>query len=106
MGRVIVNPDGGKSQAIDFDRWIQETVKDTDFVVVKMDIEGAEHALLSKMMSSGTIELVDELFVECHYNRFNCMSQGRTTKWATTWDHCKELFGRLRGRQVWAHSWV
>lgn len=37
-----------------------------DFVVVKMDIEGAEFAVLDDLVKSGAIRLIDHLYVEYH----------------------------------------
>jgi hypothetical protein len=54
--------------AIDFSCWVKEMVArhtevdgSTPFVVVKMDIEGAEYAVLEELVRDGTITLVSEL---------------------------------------------
>jgi FkbM family methyltransferase len=64
--------------AIDFSRWLKEMVaRHTEadgskpFVVVKMDIEGAEYAVLEKLMHHGTIALISELMVEFHTQQFD-----------------------------------
>lgn len=49
----------------DFSAWLRRTVNG-DQVVVKMDIEGAEYALLERMIEDGTDVLVSELLVEWH----------------------------------------
>jgi hypothetical protein len=36
--------------------------------VVKMDIEGGEYKVLTSMLADGSINRIDELFVECHYS--------------------------------------
>jgi hypothetical protein len=41
------------------------------FVVVKMDVEGAEYAVLEQLLHNGTITLVSELMVEFHTQRFD-----------------------------------
>ena len=56
-------------QAIDFSRWLQASFSKKDTVYVKMDIEGAEYAVLNRMMEKGTIRLVNKLFVEFHYKQ-------------------------------------
>ena len=64
--------------AIDFSRWLKEMVaRHTEadgskpFVVVKMDIEGAEYAVLEELVHDGTITLVSELMVEFHTQQFD-----------------------------------
>lgn len=41
-----------------------------DFIVVKMDIEGAEYDVLDKMIADDTISMVDEIFIEWHSRCF------------------------------------
>jgi FkbM family methyltransferase len=63
---------------IDFSRWLKKMFaqhKKADgskpFVVVKMDIEGAEYAVLEKLVRDETITLVSELMVEFHTQQFD-----------------------------------
>ena len=67
-----------EAPAIDFSRWLKEMVaRHTEadgskpFVVVKMDIEGAEYAVLEELVHDGTITLVSELMVEFHTQQFD-----------------------------------
>jgi FkbM family methyltransferase len=57
-------------QALDLSDWIANHCKDCDFVAIKLDIEGAEYAVLEKMIREGTIDLVDQLFIEWHARFF------------------------------------
>jgi FkbM family methyltransferase len=64
--------------AIDFSRWLKEMVaRHTEadgskpFVVVKMDIEGAEYAVLEELVHYGTVALISELMVEFHTQQFD-----------------------------------
>ncbi|MER7724680.1 FkbM family methyltransferase [Streptomyces sp. NPDC096323] len=61
--------------AIDFSAWLRQTVAPDDHVVVKMDIEGAEYPVLTKLVADGTIGLISVLYVEWHYDRFPAMSR-------------------------------
>lgn len=54
-------------QTTDISRWLKK-YKD-DFLVVKMDIEGGEFAVLEKMMKDGTDLYCDYLMVEFHPNK-------------------------------------
>jgi FkbM family methyltransferase len=51
---------------IDFSQWLKETVKPYWHVTIKMDIEGAEYAVLKKMLNENTIMLAKNLYVEFH----------------------------------------
>jgi len=64
--------------AIDFSRWLKEMVaqhteadRSKPFIVVKMDIEGAEYAVLEELVNDGTIALVNDLMVEFHTHQFD-----------------------------------
>lgn len=56
-------------QAIDFQEWLLTELATTNenYVIIKMDIEGAEYPVLRKMIESKTIHLIDELYVEFHH---------------------------------------
>jgi len=51
---------------IDFAEWLFCTAREAEYVVIKMNIEGAEYAVLNRMMGRGALELVNELFIELH----------------------------------------
>jgi FkbM family methyltransferase len=59
-----MNGSGVHVPCFDFSRWLKRLR--AGYLVVKMDIEGAEVPILEKMDLDGTIELVDELLVEWH----------------------------------------
>ena len=46
--------------------WLGRSFALEDFVVLKMDIEGAETKLLPRIFSSGAAALVDVFLWECH----------------------------------------
>lgn len=62
-------------QAINFGRWLRETVSSKDYVILKLDIEGAEYDLLPFLIDSNDLELIDEVFIEWHWNRLPRVSQ-------------------------------
>lgn len=59
--------------ALDFSAWLRRTATPDDHVVVKMDIEGAEYPVLTKMLADSTIGLISTLYVEWHHDRFPAM---------------------------------
>lgn len=59
-----------KVKAIDFAEFLKSNVSADDYVVVKLDIEGAEYQVIEHLIRTGTINLVNELRVEWHDSFF------------------------------------
>ncbi|XP_066265371.1 uncharacterized protein [Branchiostoma lanceolatum] len=65
---------GGKRQlshhrtvpTVDLSRWIQENTAVEDYVIFKLDVEGAEYDILKKMLEDGTFKWVDKYYGEYH----------------------------------------
>lgn len=51
---------------VDVISWLRENFREQDFVALKVDIEGEEHALLSALLAANSSGLVDVLLWECH----------------------------------------
>lgn len=85
--------------AIDFSKWLLTNVQPNDFVMVKLDIEGAEHELLRHMIQTKAIFLLDEIFVECHWKSW---SRARADKSRTD---CVKLLTNLRELGLIVHEW-
>jgi FkbM family methyltransferase len=92
-------------QGFDFAEWLKNAVSRHDFVVMKMDVEGAEFDLLPRLFETGAICLIDELFLECHYNRWQRCCPERTPKYRRTYGECLDLFNSLRKNGVLVHQW-
>lgn len=112
MGRI--RPTAGKKMsgevrsvpAFDFAEWLKQTVSEQDYVVMKMDVEGTEFDLIPRLFDTGAICLVDEVFLECHYNRWQkCCPGERSPKYQNTYEECLELFSSLRESGVLVHQW-
>lgn len=93
-------------KGFDFANWLKNTVSRRDFVVVKMDVEGAEFHLIPKLVKTGAICLIDEMFLECHYNRWQkCCPGLRSSKYRKTYAQCLNLFSSLREKGIPVHQW-
>ena len=46
--------------------WLAASFTEADFVVVKMDVEGAEYPILEKLAGLGKLGLIDVLSIEAH----------------------------------------
>ena len=74
---VFKNPNASRREksrrvkSIDFSKWIKDNFSKEDFIVLKMDIEGAEYQVLNKMLKDKTLEFIDIAFIEYHYERIS-----------------------------------
>ena len=64
-----------KVPCLDFSKWLRENVTKEDKVLVKMNIEGSEYAVLGRMIMEGTIKLVDELYISMHGEKIDGFSK-------------------------------
>ena len=55
-----------KVQCLDFSKWILDNFTKDDFIVLKMDIEGAEYPVLNKMIEDGSIYYIKKAFIAFH----------------------------------------
>jgi FkbM family methyltransferase len=54
---------------LDFSKWIIENLSIEDYIILKMDIEGAEYKVISKMIKDGSFSYIDELYIEWHRSK-------------------------------------
>ena len=52
---------------VDLARCLQEEFADGDYLVLKLDIEGAEYEVLDRLVETDTLSRVRELYVEFHW---------------------------------------
>ena len=55
-----------RAQLVDFTGWLKRNFRRQDTILLKMDIEGAEHAIIPSLLDNGILDLVDVLAWECH----------------------------------------
>jgi len=51
---------------IDFVEWISKNTNDSDEILIKLDIEGAEYTLLEKLIESNQLYKIKKIYVEWH----------------------------------------
>lgn len=56
-------------RSIDLSSWIKRNFQKTDYIILKLDIEGAEYKVLDKLLEDKTIQYVDKLFIEWHWHK-------------------------------------
>ena len=74
--------------------WIRTNFDKDDYIILKMDVEGAEYEVLEKMIDEDTINYVDKLYVEFHGMRV-----------FKTREDTKKLRTEIRGRGIPVHNW-
>ena len=79
---------------IDLSKWITENFDKDDYIILKMDVEGAEYKVLEKMIDEDTINYVDKLYVEFHGMRV-----------FKTREDTKKIRTEIRGRGIPVHNW-
>jgi len=57
-----------KVKCVDFSKWIQNKFNKNDYIVLKMDIEGAEFKVLDKMIEDRSIEYINKIYIEWHFS--------------------------------------
>lgn len=60
-----------KIKSIRLSEFIKNKFSKQDFILIKMDIEGAEYEVLDDLEQEGALEFVDDLYVEMHSKFFN-----------------------------------
>ena len=49
--------------------WIKKTFREHDRILLKLDVEGAEYAILESMMRDGSIAYIKGLYAEFHWHK-------------------------------------
>lgn len=62
-------------KCIDFPKLILDSSRTYDFIIIKMDIESAEYAVLKKLIDTGAISYINHLFVEFHSRFYDSKNQ-------------------------------
>ena len=90
--------------AIDFAAWLAAHVSARDFVMCKMDIELGEYTLVPHLIATNRLHLIDELFLECHYNPRNGIDP-QSPHAAKRKADCDALLAQTRAAGSFAHQW-
>lgn len=54
---------------VDFAKWIKDNFSPEDYIIIKMDIEGAEYPVISWMQEVDAMKYVNKMYVEFHYQK-------------------------------------
>ena len=78
---------------IDFSKWLSNNFNEDDYIILKMDIEGAEYEVIPKLLKDGTINLIDVIYLEWHSCRVD------DNKWIVANELITEL-KKVKGLQL------
>jgi FkbM family methyltransferase len=56
-------------ETIDLSNWIKTTFDKTDFIMLKLDVEGSEYEILQKMLDDNTLDYINVLAIEYHWHK-------------------------------------
>lgn len=88
-------------RGLDFANCLMKTLTEEDYVVVKMDVGGVQFQLMPKILNTSNIFLIDELFLECHYESpHKKYKDNRRLDWELL-----SLYGMLKDERVRTHQW-
>jgi hypothetical protein len=89
------------SPSVDVASYILSNFTKEDFVVLKLDIEGGEWTLIPHLVRTGAMELIDEVFFECHPIDFDDY-QKQPNRLPSI---CVDFINDLRAMGVYCHRW-
>jgi len=89
----------------DIASFIKKTSSVEDYVVLKMDVEGAEWKLLPHFIENHVIDYIDELFVEIHFADPRMAPFGWMGFAPHTLEESRSMMLKLRALGVLAHYW-
>ncbi|MFA7219288.1 MAG: FkbM family methyltransferase, partial [Synergistaceae bacterium] len=64
--KTNVSDENKPVKTINFSKWMKENLSKDDYIILKMNIEGAEYDVLESMINDKTISMVNEFYCEWH----------------------------------------
>lgn len=58
-------------ETIDFVRWFKENIREDDYVILTVDIEGAEYDVMEAMIKDGCVSRVNKMYLELHSQKLD-----------------------------------
>ncbi len=64
-----------KVPAVDLSQFLKDKSRPDDYVVLKLNVEGAEYPILRRMLVDGTLALIDRLYVAWHHAKIPSINE-------------------------------
>jgi hypothetical protein len=106
--QFVSDADDDATKAVNITRFMKETLNlsTSDTVVVKMDIESTEWPILQRWLEDPQMaDIVDELFVEIHFQHPSMSAFGWDGFAPSTRDQASYLLASLRSKGFVVHPW-
>ncbi|MFX1383561.1 MAG: FkbM family methyltransferase [Promethearchaeota archaeon] len=87
-----------KVDCLDLSEWIISNFKKKDYIILKMNIEGAEYKILEKMMEDGSLSYINELFCQFHYHDIPSMTEKDHNEFV------KKIHKKIKKFYHWRHD--
>jgi len=84
-------------KSINLSRFLDENFKKEDFILIKMDIEGAEYDVLEEMERNNTLQFVNDLYVEMHSHFFSNKQEMKERE--------KNIIQKIKDNNINFHLW-
>jgi FkbM family methyltransferase len=87
----------------DLSSWITNTFDSNDYIILKLDIEGAEYDVLQKLIDDKTINLINELWGEWHVGHIiNNLEEDERIQFALKADKLQRTLENIsKPLQIW-----
>ena len=82
---------------IDLSKFVELHTSEDDFIVMKLDVEGAEYDILDKMLEEMTLHRISHLFVEFHAKYFTNLEEMQQREF--------NLVQKIRAEGINLHHW-
>jgi FkbM family methyltransferase len=82
---------------IDLSKFVELNTSEDDFIVMKLDVEGAEYDILDKMLEEMTLHRISHLFVEFHAKYFTNLEEMQQREF--------NLVQKIRAEGINLHHW-
>jgi len=56
-------------KCINFSKWITDNFNKDDFIIVKMNVEGAEYQIIRTMLKEGSLDYINKLYIQWHWKK-------------------------------------
>lgn len=70
-------------QTIDITKWLLDNFTTDDYIILTMDIEGAEFEVLERMFQLDAFDIIDEFYVEFHGKKISENAKLLENKWVS-----------------------
>lgn len=91
-------------RTFDLATFIEKNVAAEDYLVLKLDVEGEEYAILDRLIDTGTIRRVAELFIEFHGDKIGMSKEAQEQTRTRLAEHVAPHHWDARSHAIHGHN--